>query len=107
MPGPVNKSSSASKLNEFYVMQRMLIVFVVQSAALTAQDMRHPLPRISALLTFDACKSSIVDQVNSTKKLDPQGWLKILCRAPLRVQSRLHNPVTDALYSGSLDLRNG
>ena len=33
MPEPVNTSSSGSKLNEFYEMQRMLIVLVVQSAA--------------------------------------------------------------------------
>ena len=106
MPEPLNTSSSGSRLNEFYEMQRMLIVFVVQSAASAAQDLRHPLPRISALLTFDAP----ADLQLLIKSTPPRNWItkvgfKILCRAPPRVQSVTHNPVTDPSYSDSIDFR--
>ena len=42
MPEPVNTSSSGSKLNEFYEMQRMLIVFVIQSAAFDCPGYEAP-----------------------------------------------------------------
>ena len=88
------KSSSASKLNEFYKMQRMLIVLWSSLPPLTAQDMRHPLPKIPALLTFD----SPADLQSLIKSTPPRNWLtkagfKILSRAPPRVQSVTHNPV--------------
>lgn len=43
MPEPVNTSSSGSKLNEFYEMQRMLIVFVIQSSACDCTGYEAPI----------------------------------------------------------------
>ena len=77
MPEPVNTSSSGSKLNEFYEMQRMLIVFVVQSAAFDCPGYEAPVALDLGTPYFRrAYRSSIVDQVHSTEKIDHQGWFQ-------------------------------
>ena len=103
MPEPVNTSSSGSKLNEFYEMQRMLIVFVIQSAAFDCPGYEARVAGISALLTFD----SPIDLQSLIKSTPPRNWItkvgfKILCRAPPGCKSVTQNLVTDASYSGSL-----
>ena len=71
MPEPVNTSSSGSKLNEFYEMQCMLIVFVIRSAPFDRPGYEAPVAQDLGTPYFRrACRSSIVDQVHSTKKLD-------------------------------------
>jgi hypothetical protein len=81
MPEPLNTSSSGSKLNEFYEMQRMLIVFVIQSAAFDCPRYEAPVALDLGTPCFDApADLQLLNQVNSTKKLDYQGWFKILCR---------------------------
>lgn len=42
MPEPVSTSSSGSKLNEFYEIQRMLIVLVIQFAAFDCPGSEAP-----------------------------------------------------------------
>ena len=97
MPESVNTSSSGSKLNEFYEMQRILIVFVLQSAVSDCPGYEAPVALDLGTPYFRrACRSSIVDQVHSSKKLDHQEWFKILCKASPGCKSVTQNPVTDA-----------
>jgi hypothetical protein len=53
MPGPLNTSSSDFKLNEFYEMQRMSIVFVVQSAVSDCTGCEAPVAQDLGTPTFD------------------------------------------------------
>ena len=71
MPEPVNTSSSGSKLNEFYEMQRMLIVFVIQSAAFDCPGYEAPVAGISTLLTFDPPR----DLQSLMKSTPPRNWI--------------------------------
>ena len=103
MPEPVNTSSAVSKLNEFYEMPRMLIVFVVQSAAFDCPGYEAPVALDLGTPTFDAP----ADLQSLIKSTPPRNWItkvgfKILCRAPPGCKSVTQNPVTDASYSGSL-----
>jgi hypothetical protein len=105
MPEPVNTPTLGSKLNEFYEMQRMLIVFLIQSAAFDCPGYEAPVAWISALLTFDAP----ADLQSLIKSTPPRNWITRLVSkffAELH-QGAIRNaePVTDASYSGSLDLR--
>lgn len=103
MPEPVNTSSSGSKLNEFCEMQCMLIVFVVQSAAVYCPGCEAPVAMDLGTAYFRrACRSSIVDQVHCSKKSDHQGWLQNSLQSSTKLQIRNAEPVTDASYSGSL-----
>ena len=83
MPEPVNTSSSGSKLNECYEMQRMLIIFVVQSAASDCTGSEAPVAQDLGTPTFDAP----ADLQSLIKSTPPRNWItkvgfKILCRAP-------------------------
>jgi hypothetical protein len=71
MPGPVNTSSSGSKLNEFYEMQRMRIVSVVQSAAFDCPGSEAPVALDLGTPYFRrACRSPIV-----IKSSPPRNWI--------------------------------
>ena len=62
MPEPVNASASGSKLNEFYEMQRILLVLVIQSAAFDCPGHEAPVAQdLGAHYFRRASRSSIVD----------------------------------------------
>ena len=71
MPEPVNASSSDSKLNEFYEMQRMRIVFVVQSAAFARPGYEAPVAQDLGTRTFDAP----ADPQSLIKSTPPRNWI--------------------------------